>query len=61
VTFHCSLEPWIAESDPLYVLLPLALAGFATAIVFGLQWLAGLLFSPDQSFERQSISKGALR
>ena len=38
---HCFLESSMAESDPLYVFLPLALAGFATAIIFGVQWLVG--------------------
>jgi len=35
--FHCLLEPQLAGSDPLLVFLPLALAGFATALIFGVQ------------------------
>jgi len=60
VIFHCSLELQMAGNDPLYVFLPLALAGFATAVIFGVQWFVGLLSDPDQSFQQhQSLSKGA--
>ena len=58
--FHCLLEPQLAGSDPLLVLLPLALAGFATALIFGVQRIVELFPDDDQSFqEDQSISKGA--
>ena len=59
---HCSLESWMAGSDPLYVFLPLALAGFATAVIFGVQSFVALFFDCAQSFQQdQSISKGAPR
>ncbi len=57
---HCSLESWMAESVPLYVFLPLALAGFATAIIFGVQGSVVLFSGRGQgSQQHQSISKGA--
>ena len=57
---HCFLESWMAESDPLYVFLPLALAGFATAIIFGVQLLVGGFSRRGQgSQQHQSLSKGA--
>ena len=47
-------------SDPLYTYLPLALAGFTTAVILGVQWCVGLFFDHDTSFQKhQSISKGA--
>jgi len=50
----------MAESDPLYVFLPLALAGFATAIIFGVQWFVGGFAGGGQgSQQHQSLSKGA--
>ena len=56
----CSLESWMAESDSLYVFLPLALAGFATAIIFGIQLLVGGSSRRGQgSQQHQSLSKGA--
>jgi len=60
VIAYCSLESWMAGSDPLYVFLPLALAGFATAIIFGVQWPV-MLFSGrgKGSQQHQSLSKGA--
>jgi hypothetical protein len=58
--FHCLLEPQLAGRDPLLVFLPLALAGFATALIFGVQRIVELFPDDDQSFqEDQSISKGA--
>jgi hypothetical protein len=60
VIAHCFLESWMAESDPLYLFLPLALAGFATAIVFGVQWSVVLFPRRGQCSEQhQSLSKGA--
>ena len=57
---HCFLESWMAESDPLYVFLPLALAGFATAIIFGVQWFVVLFPVRGQgSKQHGSLSKGA--
>jgi hypothetical protein len=47
-------------SDPLYAVLPLALAGFATAMIFGVQSFVGLLSNRGQDFQQhQSFSKGA--
>jgi hypothetical protein len=58
--FHCLLEPQLADSDPLLVFLPLALAGFATALIFGVHRIVELFPDDAQSFqEDQSISKGA--
>ena len=57
---HGFLESWMAESDPLYVFLPLALAGFATAIIFSVQLLIGGFSRRSQgSQQHQSLSKGA--
>jgi hypothetical protein len=39
VITYCFLESWMAGSESLYAFLPFALAGFATAIVFGFQLL----------------------
>jgi len=56
----CYLESWMAGSDPLYVFLPLALAGFATAIIFGVQWSVVLLPVGGQgSKQHELLSKGA--
>ena len=56
---YCSLESWMAESGPRYVFLPLALAGFATAIIFGVQWSVVLLPVRRQgSKQHESLSKG---
>jgi hypothetical protein len=50
----------MAESDPRYEFLPLALAGFATAIIFGIQLLLGGFSRLGQgSKQHQSLSKGA--
>jgi hypothetical protein len=58
--FHRLLEPQLAGSDLLLVFLPLTLAGFATALIFGVQRIVELFPDDDQSFqEDQSISKGA--
>jgi hypothetical protein len=60
VIAYRSLESWMAESDPLYAFLPLALAGFATAIIFGIQLLLGGFYRRGQgSQQHQSLSKGA--
>jgi hypothetical protein len=60
VIAHPFLELWMAESDPSYVFLPLALAGFATAIIFGVQLLVGGSSRRGQaSQQHQSLSKGA--
>ena len=57
---HLSLESWMAGSDPLYVFLPLALAGFATAIIFGVHWSVVLFPIRGQSSKQhESLSKGA--
>ena len=57
---HRFLELGMAESDPFYVFLPLALAGFATAIIFGVQLLVGSSSRGGQgSQQHQSLSKGA--
>ena len=56
---YCSLESWMAGSDPLYVFLPLALAGFATVFIFGSQLLLGGFSRHGQgSQQHQSLSKG---
>jgi hypothetical protein len=60
VIAHCFLESWMAERDPLYVFLPLAVAGFATAIIFGVQWSVVIFPVRDEgSKEHESLSKGA--
>jgi len=60
VIVHCALQLRMAESNPLYVFLPLALAGFATAIIFGVQWFVGGFSGGGQgSQQHQSLSKGA--
>ena len=57
---HCFLELWMAESVPLYVFLPLALAGLATAIIFGVQWSVVLFPVRGQgSKQHELLSKGA--
>jgi len=60
VILHCSLQTWMSGSDPVYAFLPLALAGFTTAVILGVQWFIGLFSDRDQSLQQdQSISKGA--
>jgi len=47
-------------SDPLYTYLPLGLAGFTTAVIFGVHRFAELFSDHHESFKQdQSISKGA--
>jgi hypothetical protein len=42
------------------VFLPLALAGFVTAIIFGVQWSVVVISGRDRGFlKHQSVSKGA--
>ena len=58
--FHCFPQACVPGADPLYVFLPLALAGFATAIIFGVQWSVVVISGRDQdSLKHQSVSKGA--
>ena len=58
--FHCLFEPRLTGSDPLLVFLPLALAGFATAIIFGVQWSVVVISGRNQgSLKHQPVSKGA--
>jgi hypothetical protein len=60
VIVYFFLEPWRAASEPFYALLPLALAGFATAIIFVVQSFVGLFADRGQdSRQHQSFSKGA--
>jgi hypothetical protein len=55
----CSLPSWMPGSDPLHTFLPLAFAGFTTAVILSVQWCVGLV-SDHHSFKKhQSISKGA--
>lgn len=57
---HSALQSWVVGSDPLNTVLPLALAAFATAVVFSVHRLVGLFSDRDQSSQHdQSISKGA--
>ena len=57
--FHCFPQACVPGSDPLYAFLPLALAGFATTIIFGVQWWCVVVISSrDQgSLKHQSVSK----
>src|SRR5712664_3776247 len=51
-----------AGRSPIHPFLPLALAGFATAVIFVVQWFVGLFSDRGQRFEQhQSTSKGARR
>jgi len=57
---HCFLEAEMAFRDPLYAFVPLALAGFTTVVILGVQWCVGLFFDRGPSSKKhQSISKGA--
>ena len=57
---HGFPQACVAGADPLYVFLPLALAGFATAIIFGVQWSVVVISGRNQgSLKHQSVSKGA--
>jgi lipid-A-disaccharide synthase-like uncharacterized protein len=48
------------ESYPLYAFLPLALAGFATAALFSVQWLVQLFADHDQGSQKHhTFSPGA--
>ena len=50
----------MAFRDPLYAFVPLALAGFTTVVILGVQWCVGLFFDRGPSSKKhQSISKGA--
>jgi hypothetical protein len=50
----------MAARDPLYAFVPLALAGFTTAVICGVHRAAELSSGHHQSFKQhQSISKGA--
>jgi hypothetical protein len=54
------LDPLATESNALSGFLPLALAGFGTAVILGVQWLARLFADRDQgSQQHRSFSKGA--
>jgi len=60
VNFHSFLAVCAPGTDPLYVFLPLSLAGFATAIIFGVQWSVVVISGRNQgSVKHQSVSKGA--
>jgi hypothetical protein len=62
VIFDSFLELRMAESGPPYLFLPLALAGFATVIIFGVQWFAEPFPDRNQSFQQgRSTPKGAPR
>ena len=39
----------VLEFDPLYVFLPLALAGLITVVLLSVQWLAQLFADQDKS------------
>jgi len=60
VIVHCFPQVCVPGADPLYVFLPLVLAGFATAIIFGVQWSSVDISGRDQdSLKHHSVSKGA--
>ena len=60
--FHSFLELRMAESDPPYLFLPLALTGFATAVIVGVHWFVETFPDRNQSFQQdQSNLKGAPR
>ena len=57
---HCFPQACVPWADPLYVFLPLSLAGFVTAIILGVQWSAVVISGRDQdSLKHHSVSKGA--
>ena len=59
---HCFPQACVAGADPLYVFLPLALAGFATAIIFGVQWSAVVISGRAHDFvSHHSVSKGVAK
>jgi hypothetical protein len=47
----------MSGSDPLYAFLPLALAGFTTAVILGVQWFVGPFSDRDQSFSKTNPSQ----
>jgi hypothetical protein len=47
VSLLISPEDWHVL-DPLYVFLPLALAGFVTVVLLSVQWLAHLFADQDE-------------
>ena len=60
--FLPALDPVAVAHHPLYLFLPLAIAGLFTAAIFAAQWFAGLFSDRDQSSQQDhSISKGAVR
>jgi len=60
VIVHCFPQACVPGADPLYVFLPLVLAGFATAIIVGVQCSAVVISGRDQdSLKHHSVSKGA--
>jgi hypothetical protein len=60
VTLHSQVAACVPLTAPLFAFLPFALAGFATAIILGLQWSGTLFSARDQSsVQHQSLSKGA--
>jgi hypothetical protein len=60
VIVHCFPQACVPGADPLYVFLPLALVGFATAVILGVQWSAVVISGRDQdSLKHHSVSKGA--
>lgn len=57
---HCFLETCVLGTGSLYAFLPLALAGFATAIIFGVQWSVGLISDRNRlCLQNSSTSQGA--
>jgi len=46
------LQVWAAESYPLYLFLPLTLAGVATAALLSVQWLVQLFSGRDQGSQK---------
>jgi hypothetical protein len=62
VIFHCFAEASLPGTESFWAFLPLALAGFTTAVIFGVQWFVGLFFEHDQIPQQDlSISQGASR
>ena len=60
--FHCFPEASLPGTDAFYAFLPLALAGFTTAVIFGVQWFLSCFSEHDQILQQDlSISKGAPR
>ena len=60
--FHCFPEASLPGTEPFCAFLPLALAGFTTAVIFGVQWFVGCFSEHDQILQQDlSISQGAPR